>query len=73
MPILKIDEIAPDGVKVTIDWDKFVVGSSMFIPCIDNEKCVVQVRKICELKGFKVTHKSVIYGEKLGVRIWRTV
>ena len=22
MPILKIDEIAPDGVKVTIDWDK---------------------------------------------------
>lgn len=73
MPILKIDDIAPDGVKITLDWDKFVVGSSMFIPCIDNEEAAKQVKRICKEKGFKITCKVVIYNEKLGLRIDRTV
>lgn len=73
MPILKIDEIAPDGVKITLDWGNFVAGSSMFVPCINTEEATKQVKRICKEKGFEVTCKSVIYNEKFGLRITRTV
>lgn len=73
MPILKIDEIAPDGVKITLQWEKFVVGSSMFIPCIDVEEATKQVKRICKEKGFTITCKVVIYNDKFGLRITRTL
>ena len=73
MPILKIDEIAPDGVRIVLQWEKFVVGSSMFVPCINTEEAIKQVKRICKEKGFTITCKVVIYNDKFGLRITRTL
>ena len=37
MKIAKIDDINPDGLKVTIDWAAMDVGTSFFLPCINTE------------------------------------
>ena len=73
MPVLKIDDIAPDGVRIVIDWDAFELGASMFIPCVDTEEALKQLRKIASRKGIKFNHKAMIVNEKWGLRIWRTL
>lgn len=73
MPVLRIHDIAPDGVRIVLDWDAFELGASMFIPCIDTEEAVKQIRKIASQKGFKFKYKPMIVNEKWGVRIWRTL
>ena len=33
---LSRSDISPDGVRIIIDWDTFVVGTSIFIPCVND-------------------------------------
>ena len=35
--VLKNSDLNPDGVRVVIDWEKFLVGMSIFIKCINTE------------------------------------
>jgi hypothetical protein len=70
---LKTDDINPDTVKVIIQWDKMVVGASVFIPCIDTEKAKEQLAKVAELKSWQVEIRVRIEDGMFGVRIWRTV
>lgn len=69
--VLKIDDINPDSIRVVIKWDKFVVGASFFVPCIDTEKAVVQLKKIATAKGFRIECRVQIENRKMGVRCWR--
>ena len=71
--VLKTDEFNPDGVRIVVKWDSFVVGASMFIPCINTEEAMRQVAKIVVDKGYETEAKAVIAHKILGVRIWRTV
>ena len=68
----KLDDIAPDGVRIIVRWDRMGVGASVFIPCINARKAREQVNVIFKSKGWKYLAKTTIEGEKLGVRIWRT-
>ena len=70
---LKTDDINPDTVKIIVQWDKMVVGASVFIPCIDTEKAKQQLEKVAELKSWQVEMRVRIENEMFGVRIWRTV
>jgi len=70
---LKTDDINPDTVKIIIQWDKMVVGASVFVPCIDTEKAKQQLEKVAELKSWQVAMRVRIESEMFGVRIWRTV
>ena len=70
---LKTDDINPDTVKIIIQWDKMVVGASVFVPCIDTEKAKQQLEKVAELKSWQVAMRVRIENEMFGVRIWRTV
>ena len=70
---LKTDDINPDTVKIIIQWDKMVVGASVFVPCIDTEKAKRQLEKVAELKSWQVAMRVRIENEMFGVRIWRTV
>jgi len=70
---LKTDDINPDTVKIIIQWDKMVVGASVFVPCIDTEKAKQQLEKVAELKSWQVEMRVRIENEMFGVRIWRTV
>ena len=70
--MLKLDDIAPDGVRIIVRWDKMAVGASVFIPCINARKAREQVNVIFKRKGWKYLAKTTIENNKLGVRIWRT-
>ncbi len=70
--MLKLDDIAPDGVRIIVRWDRMGVGASVFIPCINARKAREQVNEIFKRKGWKYLAKTTIESDKLGVRIWRT-
>ena len=71
--MLKLDDIAPDGVRIVVRWDQMGVGASVFVPCINARKAREQVNVIFKRKGWQYIAKTTIEGNKLGVRIWRTV
>lgn len=50
-----------------------VVGASVFVPCINTTRAGEQVRKIAELKSWRVAVRTRIENKMFGVRIWRTV
>ena len=41
--ILRTYDLNPDGIRIVVRWNKFVVGTSIFIPCIDTVKAVQQI------------------------------
>ena len=67
------NEISPDGVVFEVDLDRFTVGTSMFIPCINTDKAVRQIKKITTLTSKQLEYRVVIEAEKYGVRIWRVL
>ena len=70
--VLKVDDLNPDGVKVVVRWKDMVVGSSVFIPCINTEEAMRQAAKILLAKDYKTEARVVVEGEVLGIRICRT-
>ena len=39
-------DIAPDGVRMVVDWEKFVPGSSVFIPCINTGEAMSSLNRL---------------------------
>lgn len=69
--IIGTDDIYPDDIRVVLDWDAFGTEASMFVPCLNIERCVKQFTAIAERKKVKVRHKIVVENNILGVRFWR--
>ena len=72
-PVLKTDDLNPDGVRIVVNWDNMAVGTSVFIPCINTEEAMRQSAKILVKKDYKTEAKVVVENEILGIRIWSTV
>jgi len=70
---LSFDDVAPDGVKIIVDWDNMVVGASVFVPCVNNIKARQQLLAIAQRKNWGVEIRVRIENRMFGVRIWRTV
>ncbi len=64
-------DLAPDGVRIMVDWAAIKPGMSVFVPAVDLGECVSQVYEITALRGWKVDHAVRIEGGKQGVRFWR--
>jgi len=71
--IPRTDDLHPDGIRVTVDWDKMVVGASIFVPCINTEEAKKQIAKIAKTKGWETKVFIRIEDGRFGVRIWRTL
>lgn len=71
--VLRTDDLNPDGVRIVVNWDDMVVGTSVFVPCINTEEAMRQAAKILVDKEYKTEARVVIEGDILGIRIWRTV
>jgi hypothetical protein len=71
--ILRTYDINPDGVRIVLDWDAFVVGASFFVPCINTDLAVKQLTTITDNRLQQVTTKIRVENGRLGVRIWRTL
>jgi len=65
--------LLPDGVVITIPWEDMVVGSSVFVPCINTELAKKQARDIFEFMGWIIHSEIRVENGKYGVRIWRVV
>tara|TARA_R110000803_G_scaffold10912_10_gene33218 strand:+ start:750 stop:959 length:210 start_codon:yes stop_codon:yes gene_type:complete len=66
-----LTDISPDGVRVVIDWSKFVPGTSVFIPAINTNKAVEHLLKAVRIDKEHITKRVCIENGKYGVRVWR--
>jgi len=62
--------IAPDGVDIDILADKFVVGASIFVPCINTERAKRQLRELFALGDKKLVFRVCVVDGKYGMRVW---
>tara|TARA_R110000796_G_C14257037_1_gene399396 strand:+ start:186 stop:413 length:228 start_codon:yes stop_codon:yes gene_type:complete len=71
--VLKVDDLNPDGLRVTVNWDGMGVKSSIFVPCVNTEKAKNQLQKLAERKKWEFDMQVCIENKKLGLRVWRTM
>lgn len=68
---LKRSDISPDGVRIIIDWDKFVVGTSVFIPCLNTKRAIADIVDASGIQKSDLLKRICIEGGMYGVRVWR--
>ena len=61
-----------EGINYELDWQEFTVGSSFFIPCLDDAKARERIEGKMNRLGYAVIVKLVIEDGIRGLRIWRT-
>lgn len=66
-------QINPDGIPITIPWDKLEPEQSMFIPCINKYVAYRQIIRQAEAKGVKIAIRETSYRDLHGLRVWRLV
>lgn len=59
------------GVQIKIEWDKFIVGSSFFIPCIDGTSLRMKLHARARVLGIKITTLERRENNLWGLRVWR--
>ena len=60
-----------DGVTYQLDWSKFAVGSSFFVPCLDDVEGRERIQRKMNRLGYKTIIKLVIEDGVRGLRVWR--
>ena len=68
---LKHSDISPDGVRIVIDWDKFVVGTSIFIPCLNTKRAIADIVDASGIPKSDLIKRVCIEGGMYVVRVWR--
>ena len=60
-----------EGVQVQIEWHKFRLGTSFFLPCIAHDRMAASVVKRAESRGFRIKTLARIENGMWGIRVWR--
>ena len=71
MTRIRLSDISPDGVRIVVDWAKFVPGSSIFIPCINVPEALIHVKQASKLGNSDISWSYATENGTYGVRIWR--
>ena len=71
MAVLKKYDLNPDGVRIIVNWDSMVTGSSVFILSVNVQAALNQIKKVMNDKGWEYQMQIRVEDEKLGVRVWR--
>jgi hypothetical protein len=71
MAILKKHNLNPDGVRIIVNWNDMVIGSSVFILSVNTQEALSQIKKVMNNKGWEYQMQIRVEDEKLGVRVWR--
>jgi hypothetical protein len=64
-------DIAPDGVRIVVDWSKFTPGTSVFIPCINTKLAIDHVSDACGIRKSELKHRVCVENGRYGLRVWR--
>jgi len=59
------------GLPIEIQWNKFVPGTSIFIPCLNRVPVANYITKTTKRLGFKIVIKFVVENDIYGLRVWR--
>ena len=73
MTVLRSHDLAPDGVRIVVDWDAMHVGTSIFVPCIDTEKAKKQIKSVFMTHHWEFLSRVRVENRYLGLRVWRTM
>lgn len=68
---IRFDDLAPDGVRIMVDWSRFSIGSSVFIPAIDTTELIGQFQSIAERHNWEIEYRYRIESGRQGLRFWR--
>lgn len=60
-----------EGVTYDVEWRAFKKGTSLFFPCLDQERAETQLLVVLKRLRIKVLVKHVIEDGIRGLRIWR--
>ena len=60
-----------ETITYNINWAKFRVGYSFFIPCIDCDKAKKTIQRVTRKQKINIVMKVVIEEGIRGLRIWR--
>ena len=60
-----------EKVQYQIDWTKFKVGYSFFIPCINCSEAKKSIQAIAKKQKANIVMKVVIEEGVRGIRVWR--
>ena len=71
MTILKTYDLSPDGIRIIVNWDNMVTGSSVFILSVNIQEALSQIKGVMNDKGWEYQMQIRVEDEKLGVRVWR--
>ena len=71
MAILKKYDLNPDGVRIIVNWNDMVTGSSVFILSVNTQAALSQIKKVMNDKGWEYQMQIRVEDDKLGVRVWR--
>ena len=71
MTILKTYDLSPDGIRIIVNWESMVIGSSVFILSVNTQEALTQIKNIMNAKGWEYQMQIRVEDEKLGVRVWR--
>ena len=59
------------GISFNVVWEKFGVGTSFFIPCLDPVETEHQIKRTTKRLGFRIKTRAVIEENIKGLRVWR--
>jgi hypothetical protein len=59
------------GIEFKINWAKFIVGASFFVPCLDTEYAITQVKRTTKRLRYAIEIRVVIEQGIQGLRVWR--
>ena len=71
MTILKTYDLSPDGIRIIVNWESMVIGSSVFILSVNTQEALTQIKNIMNAKGWEYQMQIRVEDDKLGVRVWR--
>jgi len=71
MSRIRLTDIAPDGVRIIVDWGKFTKNASIFIPALNTQKAVAHVLEATKLEKQQLKYRVRVEEGVYGVRIWR--
>jgi hypothetical protein len=61
-----------EGVSYDVNWRAFKKGTSLFFPCLDQDRAETQLMVVMNRLRLKVLVKHVIEDGIRGLRVWRT-
>jgi hypothetical protein len=59
------------GLSFRINWAKFIVGASFFIPCLDTEAALTEVTTVTKRLGYRIKTQVNVDKGIYGLRVWR--